>query len=99
MKTLILLLMVLIIMPANIFAITLHEAKLYGSRILVCNNEVVKNWKLMLDNKRNINGADNSQNYLIHIPLKHKTYTLNECSFYECSPEPDRMYLCTMPSK
>ncbi len=89
------LLLVLSIIPFNISALTLDEATLYGSRILVCNNNEVKYWKLIQAGNKN----NNSIKYLIYDTLKHKSYSLNDCSLYKCSPEPDRMYKCIMRDK
>ena len=74
---------------------TLDEATLYGSRILVCNNSEVKYWKLIQAGNKN----NNSSRYLIYDILKYKSYSLNECSLYKCSPEPDRMNKCIMRDK
>ncbi len=89
------LLLVLSLMPLNISALTLDEATLYGSRILVCNNSEVKYWKLIQAGNKN----NNSSRYLIYDILKYKSYSLNECSLYKCSPEPDRMNKCIMRDK
>ena len=43
----IILLLILSIIPLNIYALTLDEATLYGSRILVCKDYEVKYWKLI----------------------------------------------------
>ena len=80
----------LITAPLNIHAFTL-----YGSRILVCNNYELKYWKLIQTG----NKKDNSIKFLIYDTLKHKSYSLEECSLYKCSPEPDRMYKCKMRDK
>lgn len=83
------------IIPINISALTLDEATLYGSRILVCKDYEVKYWKLIQTGNKN----NNSSKYLIYDTLKHRSYSLNDCSLYKCSPEPDRMYKCIMRDK
>lgn len=83
------------IIPINIYALTLDEATLYGSRILVCKDYEVKYWKLIQTGNKN----NNSSKYLIYDTLKHRSYSLNDCSLYKCSPEPDRMYKCIMRDK
>ena len=88
----IILLLILSFIPLNISALTLDEATLYGSRILVCNNYEVKYWKLVQAGDRN----NNSNRYLIYHTLKHKLYSLNDCSLYKCSPEPYRMNKCIL---
>ena len=85
----------LITAPLNTYALTHDEATLYGSRILVCNNYELKYWKLIQTG----NKKDNSIKFLIYDTLKHKSYSLEECSLYKCSPEPDRMYKCKMRDK
>ena len=89
------LLLVLSLMPLNISALTHDEGTVYGSRILVCNNSEVKYWKLIQAGNKN----NNSSRYLIYDILKYKSYSLNECSLYKCSPEPDRMNKCIMRDK
>ena len=100
----IILFLCLITAPLNIYALThneatlygsRNEATLYGSRILVCNNYELKYWKLIQTG----NKKDNSIKFLIYDTLKHKSYSLEECSLYKCSPEPDRMYKCKMRDK
>jgi len=91
----IILLLILSIISLNIYALTLDEATLYGSRILVCNNYEVKYWKLIQAGDR----KNNSSKYLIYDTLKHKSYSLQDCSLYKCSPEPDRMNKCIMRDK
>lgn len=83
------------IIPLHISALTLDEATLYGSRILVCKESEIKYWKLIQTG----NKYDNSSKYLIYDTLKHRSYSLNDCSLYKCSPEPDRMYKCIMRDK
>ena len=88
-------LFLLIAIPFNVFSLTLDEATLYGSRILVCKGKEVKYWTLtQIHNKR-----DNSVEHRIHDTIKHRSYSLNECRLYKCSPEPDRMYKCKMSDK
>lgn len=91
----IILFLILSIMPLHISALTLDEAALYGSRILVCKDYEVKYWKLIQTGDKN----NNSSRYLIYDTLKHKSYSLQDCSLYKCSPEPDRMYKCIMRNK
>ena len=91
----IIIILILSIIPLNIFALTLDEATLYGSRILVCKDYEVKYWKLIQAGNR----KNNSSKYLIYDTLKHKSYSLNDCSLYKCSPEPDRMNKCIMRDK
>lgn len=82
-------------LPLNIFALTLDEATLYGSRILVCKSNEVKYWKLIQKGDKN----NNSSEYLVYDINKHRSYSLNDCSLYKCSPEPDRMNKCIMRGK
>lgn len=89
------LLSALIIFPLHISALTLDEATLYGSRILLCKNNEIKYWKLIQAGSK----SNNSSKYLIYDTVKHKSYSLNDCSLYKCSPEPDRMYKCIMRDK
>ena len=91
----IILFLILSIIPLHISALTLDEATHYGSRILVCKDYEVKYWKLIQAGDRN----NNSSGYLIYDTLKHKSYSLNDCCLYKCSPEPDRMYKCIMRDK
>lgn len=72
----IILFLCLINAPLNIYALTHDEATLYGSRILVCNNYELKYWKLIQTG----NKKDNSIKFLIYDTLKHKSYSLEECS-------------------
>lgn len=89
------LLFIFIIFPLNILALTLDEATLYGSRILVCNGGELKYWKLIQTGNKN----NKSSQYLIYDNIKHKSYSLDDCSLYKCSPKPDRMYKCIMSNK
>lgn len=91
----IILLLILSIIPLSISALTLDEATLYGSRILVCIGDEIKYWKLIQTGDR----KNNSSRYLIYDTIKHKSYSLNECALYKCSPEPDRMNKCIMRDK
>ena len=91
----IILLLILSIIPINISALTLDEATLYGSRILLCKNNEIKYWKLIQAGSK----SNNSSKYLIYDTVKHKSYSLNDCSLYKCSPAPDRMYKCIMGDK
>ncbi len=88
-------LFLLFAIPFNTFSLTLDEATLYGSRILVCKSKIIKYWKLMQTGSKD----DNSIEYRIYDTIKHRSYTLNECRLYKCSPEPDRMYKCMMDTK
>lgn len=89
------LLIIIFLIPFNIFSLTLDEATLYGSRILVCNNYELKYWKLVQFGNKN----NNSTEYKIYDTIKHRSYPLEQCSLYKCSPEPDRMYKCIMRDK
>ncbi len=88
-------LFLLFAIPFNVFSLTLDEATLYGQRILVCNKQELKYWKLVQFGDKN----NNSKEYRIYDTIKHKSYPLNQCSLYKCSPEPDRMYKCMMRDK
>ncbi len=88
-------LFLLFAIPFSVFSLTLDEATLYGSRILVCKTKIVRYWKLMqVGNK-----YDKTNEYRIYDIMKHKSYTLDDCSLYKCSPEPDRMYKCIIGDK
>ncbi len=89
------LILFLFFIPLTIFALTLDEATLYGSRILVCNSNEVKYWKLIQTGNKN----NKSSKYLIYDTVKHRSYSIDDCSLYKCSPEPDRMYKCMMRDK
>lgn len=89
------LLIIIFLIPFNVFSLTLDEATLYGSRILVCNNYELKYWKLVQFGNKN----NNSTEYKIYDTIKHRSYPLEQCSLYKCSPEPDRMYKCIMRDK
>lgn len=89
------LLLFLSFLPLNIFALTLDEATLYGSHILMCRSYEVKYWKLIQFGSKN----DKSSKYLIYDMNKHRSYSLDDCSLYKCSPEPGRMNKCIMRDK
>lgn len=82
-----------IIFSENLYSLTLQEAHLYGSRVLMCGSKQINNWKLIqTGNKEN-----KSSEYLIFDMRKKRTYKMEECELYYCSPEPDRMKGCIMP--
>ena len=91
----IIMLIVMSIIPQFIFALTLDEATLYGSRIIICNNEYIKYWTL---NKKYQKNKDQGE-YQIFDRIKKRFYKLEDCKLYKCSPAPDRMYKCMLPDK
>lgn len=82
-----------LIFSENLYSLTMQEAQLYGSRVLMCGSKQVNNWKLIqTGNKEN-----NSSEFLIFDMRKKRTYRMEECELFYCSPEPDRMKGCIMP--
>lgn len=76
----------------NLYALTVQEAQLYGSRIIMCGDRQVNNWKLIFHGSKEDKGSE----YLIFDMKKKRTYKMSECELYYCSPEPDRMKGCIM---
>lgn len=78
-----------------LMALTPYEANLYGSRILVCDNEIVKYWTTRVDGEK----GRAAVHYYVFDLMTKKSYKYEKCRLYECSPEPDRMKGCKLPDK
>lgn len=89
--------LIILIIPAVNYALTLEEATRYGSRIIICKGEFVKYWTL--NKKYQHAGTRSKGEYQVFDSMKKKFYSLDDCSLYKCSPAPDRMYKCIQPDK
>lgn len=85
--------LIVIAMTPFLLALTPYEATLYGSNILVCNETTyLKYWTT---HKKKV-GNSPAQTYIFDL-MKKKSYRLDECEIYKCSPAPGRMYGCAIP--
>lgn len=82
-------------LPFCASALTFDEATLYGSRILLCKDKFVRYWTLA---KKGVNN-NSSGEYMIFDDMSRRSYSLDQCHLYKCSPAPDRMKGCKMPAK
>lgn len=74
--------------------LTWDEVSLYGSRIIVCDNDtVIKHWVTMQEGE---SGRPGSKRKIFDLFTK-KSYPIGNCELYKCSPEPWRMKGCELP--